>query len=137
MAEEVTEVLVGVAAVRPALPMASSGLTGLGMQDVVAAGNMSTALEGVMANLSWKNQPGGGMISLRDEVSGMTGEVGHEKVGMVTEMGASPAPQSTEDRQGQMIDRINDLYSDMTVYQVAWSVARRLQQDTSQLPRGQ
>lgn len=115
-------------------------LIGSGLQDAVVGNNTSTALSKAMrglTTLSWRSKSEDVMTSLRDEVGGVGGEVGLEKAGMVSDVRSDSVTDTPEGSRQQLVDRINTLYTDMTVFQVSWSIARRLQQDTNQLLRGQ
>ncbi len=62
-----------------------------------------------------------------------------EKMSMLSDVerpGAEPKPVETQDVQQQTEDRLRSLYVDLTNYQIAWKIAQRVQQDTSQLLRG-
>ena len=53
--------------------------------------------------------------------------------------GAQPktAPADQQDSSAALEARVKELYLGLTNYQVAWKIAQRMQQDTSQLLRGQ
>jgi len=79
--------------------------------------------------------------SIRAGITSPTGgAVGNEKSEIVSEIdrpGAeNSSAQNSEDVHDQIIDRSRVLYTDLTVYNVAWSVAMRVQKDVSQLLRG-
>jgi hypothetical protein len=115
-----------------------STLASEGIQEVIAAGNLSVALEGAMSGVLTMPGTGGEVLSFKDHLMGApSDEITREKVGMMSgESGATPADQKQE-QQDALLARYEQLYTDMTVFQVAWSIARRVQQDTSQLLRGQ
>ncbi len=63
-----------------------------------------------------------------------------EKAAILTEI--DPSALSTEqaemDKQMDVIvDRVKKLYGELTTWQVAWGISHRVQQDTSQLLKGQ
>lgn len=67
------------------------------------------------------------------------GAVGDEKEGMVSGIdrpGVENTAETSEQVHDNLIDRSRVLYTDLTVYNVAWSVAMRVQKDISQLLRG-
>ena len=83
----------------------------------------------------------GAQNGLRDTmVAPFGGAVGNEKRDVASDVSrpgveptANPDPESD---QKFLIDRTRTLYSDLTIYNVAWGVAMRMQKDISQLLRG-
>ena len=67
------------------------------------------------------------------------GDEKHLVVSDVARPGAQPktAPADQQDSSAALEARVKELYLGLTNYQVAWKIAQRMQQDTSQLLRGQ
>lgn len=79
--------------------------------------------------------------SLRESMmSPLGGAVGDEKRDVLSDVsrpGTDPRDNvDPKEDQRFLIDRTRDLYSDLTIYNVAWGVAMRMQKDISQLLRG-
>lgn len=78
--------------------------------------------------------------SRADLVQGVSGTVGSEKLDLVSGVarpGAVPRPTPPEAApMAQLEQRVMDMYADLTNYQIAWKIAQRIQQDTSQLLKG-
>lgn len=107
-------------------------------QEVIASGNLSTAMEGAMSGIL--KMPGAQTeaLSFKDQLVGTTGDdVSRAKTDMVSDATSPGTTSPVQDGQEALAARYEKLYTDMTVFQVAWSIARRVQQDTSQLLRGQ
>ena len=107
-------------------------------QNVMAADNLSTAMEGAMSGIL--TMPGAQVetLSFKDSLTGATGdEVTRAKTDLVSDTADATGANPAQDGQDALAARYEKLYTDMTVFQVAWSIARRVQQDTSQLLRGQ
>ncbi len=107
-------------------------------KEVIAAGNLSDAMEGAMSGIL--EMPGRDVetLNFKDTLTGAADDnVTREKTGLMSESAADGKAESAEDSLEPLMARYEKLYADMTVFQVAWSIARRVQQDTSQLLRGQ
>lgn len=107
-------------------------------QDAIAAGNLSSAMDGAMADML--TMPGAQVdtVSFKDAMTGTQGDdVTRAKTDLVSDGADGAAANPSQDGQDALAARYEKLYTDMTVFQVAWSIARRVQQDTSQLLRGQ
>ncbi|MEM7526954.1 MAG: hypothetical protein AAF416_04660 [Pseudomonadota bacterium] len=105
-----------------------------GVQDVIAADNLNFAAESAMSGILTLPGAALDMTTVKDE---LTGGAGDDVSRAKTELLANPEVESDQNGQDALMARYEKLYSEMTVFQVAWSIARRLQQDTSQLLRGQ
>lgn len=130
----------GIDAIGTAMPVQVdlAGLAAGSSAEAIAAGNLSTAMEGTMSGIT--KMPGGGAetTTFKSNVTGdAPGEVSQEKIGMVSDTKAEGGSDTAQDQMAPLMERYEKLYTDMTVFQVAWSIARRVQQDTSQLLRGQ
>lgn len=83
------------------------------------------------------------MQAERDALSGPgSGAVGDAKQQVLSDVerpGAAKRDDNVDgaDQGEQLEDRVRSLYLELTNYQVAWKIAQRIQQDTSQLLRGQ
>lgn len=79
---------------------------------------------------------------LRSEVDGnATAEMRRTKAEVLSDVSRPGAEtrevnDSTEARMDALVDRTNQLYRDISIHQVAWGVATRMQKDISQLLRG-
>lgn len=77
-----------------------------------------------------------------DLMGAHTGTVGDEKMQVISSVERPGAPARTDgseqaDKGEALEERVRSLYFELTNYQVAWKIAQRMQQDTSQLLRGQ
>lgn len=107
-------------------------------QEAIAAGNLSSVMETAMSGIV--EMPGAGVdaVALKEDLAGGTGgDVTREKGEMLSDPAAEGGSSTTENGQNALMARYEKLYAEMTVFQVAWSIARRVQQDTAQLLRGQ
>jgi hypothetical protein len=72
---------------------------------------------------------------------GTSGRVGAEKLDFVSSVerpGATPRAEAPEASSSDHLEeRMMSMYSDLTNYQIAWKIAQRIQQDVSQLMKGQ
>ncbi len=79
--------------------------------------------------------------SVKESITGSgAGEVGEAKLDIMSDIprdGVNTPDSSDDAATDNLIERFNTLYSEMTNWQVAWSVAQRTQTDTNQLLRGQ
>ncbi|KAB7613616.1 hypothetical protein F9L33_09555 [Amylibacter sp. SFDW26] len=74
-------------------------------------------------------------------VGAATGDVGHEKSSVLSDVAregtrVENAEEASQKKMDAVIDRTQQLYGDITVYNIAWGVAMRMQKDISQLLRG-
>lgn len=102
---------------------------------------MSSSLEGAVQRAIAAPGEDIHTTSLSYEMTGPgTGDVGKAKADIMSDIqreGVS-APAATEDAPVDKIaERYKALYTEMTNWQVAWSVAQRTQTDTNHLLRGQ
>lgn len=77
--------------------------------------------------------------AVREEVMG-GGEARLEKAAILADIDPSSVSvdKSELDKQmDSMVDRVRTLYGDLATWHVAWGVSHRVQQDTSQLLKGQ
>ena len=79
-------------------------------------------------------------VTAREDLqSGSAGDVGAEKNDFLSDVaaeGVSTADDAESDALEPLQDRLVSLYTEMTNWQVAWSIAQRTQQDTSHLLKG-
>lgn len=75
---------------------------------------------------------------LRSNANGAVGDERRAVMSDVQRPGVESAEQGvdSDDQFGSVIDRTRELYSDLTIYNVAWGIATRMQKDISQLLRG-
>lgn len=89
------------------------------------------------ARPSFGDQLGASRLALTENSAG---QVGSEKLVLVSSVqrpGATPRGEApVESSMDQMEARVTAMYADLTNYQVAWKIAQRIQQDTSQLMKG-
>jgi hypothetical protein len=115
-----------------------NALTAETAQEVIAAGNLSFAMEDAMSGVLTMPGIGVDTLTYKDRLTGApSDEVTREKVGLMSDSQNSAQPSGGQTEQDALMARYEKLYTDMTVFQVAWSIARRVQQDTTQLLRGQ
>lgn len=73
---------------------------------------------------------------MMDNMTGAyVGDVGQAK-GEIVGGEAARAEQSTEAGNATLEDRVKNLYTELTHYQVAWKIAQNVQRDISQVLRG-
>ena len=97
----------------------------------------TSAIEAAASRPSFGDQLGTSRLALTDHSAG---QVGSEKLNLVSSVqrpGAAPRGETpVESSMDQMEARVTAMYADLTNYQVAWKIAQRIQQDTSQLMKG-
>lgn len=97
----------------------------------------TSAIEAAAARPSFGDQLGASRLALTENSAG---QVGSEKLVLVSSVqrpGATPRGEApVESSMDQMEARVTAMYADLTNYQVAWKIAQRIQQDTSQLMKG-
>lgn len=103
----------------------------------ISSGHVSRMLETAMSSVT----DGPGVQSSTDQIAAelsgdASGTVEREKSEMMggSSGDGSEAPEDTA--KAELVERYEKLYGEMTTFQVAWSIARRVQQDTAQLLRG-
>ena len=118
-----------------------AGMTEEAGQDMLTDGNLSRAIETALSSATSGPGTAPEASAFRAEVSGgAAGEVGRAKADVVSDVNGGAGPDAASDAtpspQDDLMARYERLYTDMTTFQVAWSIARRTQQDTAQLLRG-
>ncbi|WP_028957531.1 hypothetical protein [Sulfitobacter sp. 20_GPM-1509m] len=77
--------------------------------------------------------------SLMGSIDGSVREEKMQILSRVERTGGAPRTDQVDhsDSSEVLEERVRSLYFELTNYQVAWKIAQRMQQDTSQLLRGQ
>lgn len=75
-------------------------------------------------------------LSMTGPADGIVGAERSELISDVVRPGMTTDAAKDGDQQSNLETQVKELYVDLTNYNIAWKIAQRLQQDTSQLLRG-
>lgn len=106
-------------------------------QEAQSISNMSDALQTAVSKVSVAPGSNASGQDLRGELTGgVVGEAKLDVMSDVTRPGVTPHEAPPQDQTAEIEQRFQKLYLELTNFQVAWAIARRTQQDISQLLRG-
>ncbi|MFQ6550995.1 hypothetical protein AAD018_001450 [Aestuariibius insulae] len=112
-------------------------LTREASREAKSIGHLNSAMELAASKVAVPPGTEASNQNLMDELrQGSVGEVKNEMMSDVTRPGTPSKEATPGEETAEIEDRFQKLYLELTNFQVAWAIARRTQQDVSQLLRG-